>query len=156
MAAPNVQIVEYQPVFGEYVAAHIRPMDRREIYYLSLVSPEAAIRCSSAHAVASWAALVDGVPAAVFGISRATRVSEIASPWMMATPVADRLPRAVAMHSLIYFSRFCRAFPRMENHVLAENIKVVRWLRWLGFDMDEPAPYGAFGAPFIRFGKGLR
>lgn len=150
-----IEIVDYKPEHGAYVAAHMRHMDRKEIYYMSALDPASAVKVTTAHAVAAWTALVDGVPACIFGITRATRLSDIGVPWLMGTDVLDDHAMALAFRSRPYIERFKRAFPKMENHVLAENARVVRWLRWLGFDMQEPAPYGCFGASFIRFGKGL-
>jgi hypothetical protein len=150
-----IEIVRYRPEHGEYVASHMRHMDRKEIYYMSAIGPGPAVACTVAHAVAAWAALVDGVPVCIFGITRATRLSDIGVPWLLGTDALDDHGMALAVNSRKYFRRMVDCFPKMENHVLAENDRVVRWLRWLGFDMEEPAPYGAFGQMFIRFGKGL-
>jgi RimJ/RimL family protein N-acetyltransferase len=46
-------------------------------------------------------------------------------------------------------------FGRLENYVHAENKASVRWLKWLGFTMDEAAPYGPRGENFIHFYKAL-
>lgn len=150
-----IEIVRYRPEHGDYVARRMRYIDRKEIYYMSALQPRSAVAVTTAHAVAAWTALVDGVPACIFGITRATRLSDVGVPWLLATDEMEKHRREIIRQSRDYYQRFVDCFPKMENHVLAENARVVRWLRWLGFDMQEPAPYGCFGASFIRFGKGL-
>lgn len=154
-AAHKVDIVDYLPEHGRAVAAGMRESDRREIYYMTTLEPLSAVLLTVSHAVAVWTCMVDGEPAAIFGITRRSRLSTVGVPWLLSTDRLNRVPMAVMRRSKVYFDRMMRAFPVMENHVLAENTSTVGWLKWLGFDMEEPRPYGAFGAAFIRFGKGL-
>lgn len=155
MAGHKVEIVPYAEEHGRYIAAHMREADRREIYYLALLDPWRALDVSASKSIAAWAALVDGEPVAAFGVARRTSLDEVASPWLLATDRAERFPLAIAKASRVYFKRMKQAFPLMENYVLAENCKAVSWLRWLGFEMEEPRPGGVFGVPFVRFGMGL-
>jgi len=130
-------------------------VDRKEIYYLCTLDPLPAIQTSVAHAVAAFTGVVDGEIACIFGVTRRSRLSAVGVPWLLGTDALDAAPATFMRHSRVYFERMQQAFPLMENYVLAENTKTVKWLRWLGFEMEPPAPYGAFGEPFIRFGKGL-
>ena len=45
-------------------------------------------------------------------------------------------------------------FPFMFNYVDARHTDAIRWLKWLGFEFDEAAPYGPFDLPFYRFTMG--
>jgi len=148
-------IVPYEAAHGEIVAARMRTIDRKEIYYTAMLTPHAAVGFTTAISVGKWTGLVDGEVAAVFGVARRSAVSTVGVPWLLSTDLIERAPVTVARQSRVYFDRIARAFPLMENHVLAENVVAVGWLKWLGFDMEEAKPFGAFGASFIRFGKGL-
>lgn len=151
----KVAIVEYQPWHGDEIAARMRDIDRKEIYYTALLSPAAAVAFTTSISVGKWTGMVDGEVAAIFGVARRSAVSSVGVPWLLSTDLVESVPVTVARQSRVYFDRIARAFPIMENYVLAENVHAVGWLNWLGFDMQEPKPYGAFGASFIRFGKGL-
>lgn len=151
----SVKVIPYEDAHGAYVASRMRVEDRREIYYLTTLTPQSAVDITATRALAAWTATVDDVPAMIFGVNRRSTISQVGMPWMLATDVIDLYPLALARESRKYIRRFFAAFDRLENYVLAENEKTVRWLRWLGFDMDDPAPHGAFGQPFIRFGKNL-
>lgn len=150
-----VEIRRYRPEDGEYIAANMRLSDRREIYYLAALPPLQALKTTAAVSVISWTAVVDDKPALAFGVCRKSAVSEIGMPWALGTDQADKQITKYARQSRIFYDGVTQAFPALENYALAENKKTLRWLKWMGFDMDEPAPYGCFGAMFVRFGKGL-
>ena len=153
--ARDIVIDRLTPEGAAHVVENIRLIDRREIYYLTTLTPEAALRYTLAFAVGNWEVRRDGVPVVIFGVNRRSSLSNVGVPWMVATDEIERAPLAIWHKSREYFERIARAFPLLENHVLAENRPSAIWLRWLGFDMQEPAPYGAFGASFIRFGRNL-
>lgn len=154
--ARKVEIGPYQPGHGAALVANIREIDRKEVHYAFMLDPGRALAMSVASSVGCWSATVDGEVASVFGVARKSQLSRDGVPWLLGTPVMDTAPASVARHSLVYFDRMSRAFPVLENRVWAENHLAIRWLKWLGFDMEEPKPFGVFGQPYIRFSKGLR
>jgi hypothetical protein len=44
-----------------------------------------------------------------------------------------------------------RVYGPLENWVDARNRLAIRWLRWCGFEIEAPAPYGPHELPFCRF-----
>jgi hypothetical protein len=148
-------VVRFQPEHGKHIVANMRELDRKEIYYQSLLDAETAVRITLANSVAAWTGLWDGEPAVIWGVARRSKLGRVGVPWLLGTDAMDNAPLKIARQSRAYVERFASVFPRMENHVLAENRRAVVWLRWLGFDMEEAKPFGPFGAPFIRFTKGL-
>jgi len=42
-------------------------------------------------------------------------------------------------------------YSHLENWVDARNTKAINWLRWLGFTVHDPVPFGVAGLPFHRF-----
>lgn len=156
MADSLLTIERYKDEHGEALASLIRPIDAKEIYLIAMIEPLAAIRATAANMTAAWTAHCDGKLACIFGINRKNALSEIGVPWLLGTSEIDNMPVSFLRASRDYYARYCHAFPQMENWVLAENKVSADWLRWLGFDMEEPAPFGIFGAKFIRFTKGLR
>ena len=155
MVAHNVEIRRYQDGDGQAVAKNMRDADRREIMYLTLLRPWPAVRMTVAHAEGCWTGLADGEIGCIFGINRKTVISDIGVPWLLGTPVMDTVPTRFLRESREYYARMERAFPKMENWVMAENTKAVQWLSWLGFDMGEPIPMGIGGKEYIRFTKGF-
>lgn len=154
MNTATVEIRKYEPGDEATVVERMRLSDRREIYYLAALRPKTAVDVTLSQSVATFTATVDGRPEMLFGMCKRSQLSDVGVPWLLGTDVVDRHQFAFR-RSREYFRRFERAFPVMENHALAENIITLRWLKWLGFDMSEPQPYGVFGVPFVRFGRRL-
>ena len=151
----DIRIAQYEPAHGDYIAANLRPSDKREMYYMAVLTPAAAIKATTASAVRSYTALVDGLPALMWGVSRRSFVSSVGVPWLLGTMVAEDHQYKFGRETLTYFKEMASLFPVMENYALAENKRALRWIKWAGFDIEEPRPYGAFGAEFVRFGRGL-
>lgn len=150
-----VEIVRYDDAHGPLLVAGLREVDRRELYMLTRLEPADALALTLSMSVATWTALEDGEVICVFGISRRSPLSNVGVPWLVGTDLIYRHWRRFAKQSRDFYDRFAAVFPEMENFVLAENTPTVRWLSWLGFDMDEPEPMGFSRAPFIRFSKGM-
>lgn len=155
MAAHDVQIVPYEKAHGEFIAANMRALDRREIFQLAALTSWNAIEMSTATADRVHTAMIDGEPGAIWGINRKSIFSDIGVPWLLATDAIEKPVRRVLAESVRYFKAFEELYEYQENWVLTEHEKAVKWLRWLGFEMEEPAPFGPFGVSCIRFGKGL-
>jgi len=155
MAARKVEVRRYIDGDGDYVAKNMREADKEEIMYLTLMRPAPAIRMTVSHAVGLWTGLVDGEIACIFGINRKTLTSDIGVPWLLGTPLMNEVPFAFLRGSLGYYKRMEKAFPQMENYVMADHKHAVSWLSWLGFDMGEPMPIGVGGREYIRFTKGF-
>lgn len=61
-----------------------------------------------------------------------------------------------AKHSRAYVEEMNRAYNYLENYVDVRNIVSIRWLKWCGFQMEEPEIHGVAQIPFIRFHRGER
>lgn len=75
----------------------------------------------------------------------------IGVPWLISTNAMDRHPRA--------FLRICQQLVLgmserhavLMNFVDARNIRAIRWLQWLGFQVGPAQPYGTANLPFHPF-----
>lgn len=152
----KVRVVDYShDEHKEMLLTNIRDMDKRELYLLMRLQPRPAFEMTVGASVRTWAGFVDDDLVCVFGINRRSAISDVGIPWLVGTNAVEKIPLAFLKQSRKYFELFERAFPQMENYVYADNRVVIRWLEWLGFDMDEPQPMGGAQAPFIRFSKGF-
>ncbi|WP_299078696.1 hypothetical protein [uncultured Paraglaciecola sp.] len=139
----------------EYVAANCREIDRREIRLSVGVGPLLALEVSEVRSVAAWSGSYNGVPMVVFGVNyRGPLDRDVGVPWLVATPELEKHQKGFLRRCKPYVDRMELVFPRMENHVLAENTTAIGWLRWLGFDIGEAVPYGIGRAKFHPFTKG--
>jgi hypothetical protein len=137
-----------------YVAANLRMADRREIEAFALLTPERAMEVTAAGAVAAFTGRYRGQVACVFGVNRKHATSPVGVPWLLGTPLVEKAGPAFLWRSRRYVDAMVERFPNMENWVHADNRAAIDWLRWLGFAMEEPKPFGVLGEPFIRFTMG--
>ena len=81
---------------------------------------------------------INGSPEMIFGIRRGELLSDNGIVWMLHTDVPARWGLMFAKYSRtalanLFDSSDCR---RIENFVLADNVRTIRWLQFLGFKFD--------------------
>lgn len=135
----------------DFVIANIRDADKREIEDASGLNYKDSLRRIYAMNENAWTGLVDGEIVAIFGVQMASYLTGNGIPWMIST-------KGIEKHALV-FTRHCKpVFKKMTSHckqlfnfVDDRNELAKMWLKWLGFKLEEPQPYGAKGLPFRLF-----
>lgn len=145
--------VEPTPDGIDYIAENLRPADREELHatvghrrYAETLRLSVLASDSVVMGVTAW-----GEPGALVGVGTTSLLYNTGSPWMMATPVAGKYRRAFIEAGRAYTCAMLSAYERLENHVDARNTASVVWLQQLGFELEEPKPFGRLGLPFHRF-----
>lgn len=129
----------------------IREADRREVMAASGRIPEAALQESVWGATESWAAMLNERPIAIFGVGPINILNGIGSPWMLGADELVSHSFYVVRMSRPYVERMHRTYPVLFNLVDERNTVSQRWLRWMGFRLYDPIPYGPFGVKFKPF-----
>ncbi len=147
-------IWEVLPAAPEHIpaiAANMREADRREVWAAHRHTPLEALEGSLARAELAWTCFVHGRPAFMWGVCRrGSMISETGSPWLLGTPAIVRVRLEFLRQSPAYVARMQERFPRLENHVHAENRLSIRWLTWCGFTVDD-VPESINGENFFLF-----
>ena len=130
------------------VNADLRAEDRREIAALGLAGKDVVDLCRIASDYA-WTGLIDGVPAMIFGCTQSP-LKDTGEVWALGTPALDGLPRQVLVWGRKQLAAMLDIFDQLENFVFAENVRSLRWLRSLGFEISDPEPYGVKGEKFCH------
>lgn len=99
----------------------------------------------------AWAGLRDGRVVCIFGIATPSILSGEGVPWMVGSEELDHCAYAFLRRSRMVVGHMLTLCEHLENYVDSRNTRAVRWLRWLGFQIHEPAPHGPHGVPFHRF-----
>lgn len=134
-----------------FIGQNIRAVDRDEIFAASGLGPLYATTSSVKLSEVCKVGTADGVPVCIFGVRRLSLLSMYGMVWMLATDDLDK-------HA-IRFTRECgpglmkmlSGFNRVENWCDKRNKVTLRWLKWLGFTIDEPKPVGRKGELFHHF-----
>lgn len=135
------------------VASHMREADRKEVWASNRIRPLEALKLSLKHSTVCRAGKADDDILCMFGVVPHTLVSNHAAIWMLST---DFLPK----HA-VKFLRECNneitsisdCYDMVENWVDTRNSIAIKWLKWLGFVIEEAKPYGIYELPFHHFYK---
>jgi hypothetical protein len=148
---PFCEIVPTLDWHVSHVAANARLADVDELAAGWGCTPQQGLARCVRGAARAWTGLVDGVPVCVFGVSPWSLVTGEGAPWMVATDGLHRVERPFLRLSRPVVDAMQRTCPRLTNWVDNRNVRAQRWLTWLGFTLEDPAPFGPAGLPFRRF-----
>lgn len=140
------------------LAAAMRQADRDELAVSSGRSPLEALRLSlrmSSHAVA--AEDVGHGIVCMFGVGSLGFLSEEGCVWLLGSDLIEKHWRLFVRLSPRYLRSMLDHYPVLVNAVDARQVKVVRWLGWLGFSVERPEPLGRNGEAMrrIKIGWGV-
>lgn len=131
------------------VARHMRAMDALEIFALTGNSPLDGLTRSVECTPGARTLVLDGDPAAIYGA--APVADGIGVPWLLGTNAIAESSRDFVAFSREEFPRLIEPYQYLENCVHRDNEASKRWLSWLGFTLEDPAPAGVAGELFHRF-----
>lgn len=131
------------------LAKNLRVEDEDEITCFGL-DPRETIRMSFRQAIMRKTAFVDGEIAAMWGLGGAM-LSDEGAPWLMTTPVVERIPVTFLKISRAQIDEMLAQRHLLVNFVAASYAKACRFLEVLGFVLDPPQLMGPNNVPFRRF-----
>lgn len=131
--------------------AAARPDDAREVAAVAGVGVEVAALFALRASEIAWSVFVGRELACIYGLSMENVLAGGRQPWLLGTVMVDRHAREFARRSRPELSRLVAKYGALENQVDARSLRTIAWLRWIGFTIYEPAPYGVDGLPFHRF-----
>ncbi len=133
------------------IAWEFRSEDREECLAAAGLGPYEALEKSLEASRYAWTVLEAEKPVAMFGVAEQSIVSPVGRPWLLGAEGFSRAGKGIVRYSRQIIRTLLELYPRLENYVDARYEKSVRWLRWCGFTLDPPAPYGPQGMLFHRF-----
>lgn len=150
--AANVLVREPVESDIDGLMADLRPADRDELVASSGGADlrwqvQSSLRMSRF----AWAFEIDGNLACLAGVVAPSLLSTTGVPWMLGTTVLDKNVGTFIRNSKPYYAEVKAKYPYLVNFVDARNVKSVRWLKWLGFEVHDAEPMGALGLPFHKF-----
>lgn len=127
----------------------MRAIDRIECEAMGH-SPKAALRAGLMNSSLCFTATVDGKPECMFGLVVNNALCGKGTPWFLGSDAVYEHPREMLRYGPHFVRAFCDSTPHLSNLVSCENDRAIRFLRRLGFTIEEqPVPIG--GAEFLRF-----
>jgi len=136
------------------IAPLLREADKREIAANSGLAPEVALKES--YATSSEIRLAchsDGTPIAIFGIGPNPLQETMGIPWMVGTDELAKHSLPLVRDARKWVERQLSTYPILSNFVDSRNTTHLRWLRHIGFHIDETPKYIGVDptVPFYQF-----
>jgi hypothetical protein len=131
------------------IAKDMREIDREEAAAFGK-SPRQALFLGLKASVDCYTALVDGEPVAMLGLVPKSIIEGEGCPWMLGTDAIYENPRGTMVLSRKMIERWGDSSPRLINLIASKNVRAIRYLRRLGFEVgDDPQMIG--GLEFVTF-----
>ena len=135
----------------EAIAADMRQADADEVWVSSHQTPIEALLEGWKASDFAVIVTVDGEPCVMMGLVIRDILTGAGVPWLLGTENALKHKRHFIAQVPAVIDEMLTACPRLFNYVHAENKVSIRWLKRIGFTIDDPMPYGLDEELFHRF-----
>lgn len=146
-----ITIKETTQVHVDYLKGTLRPIDQYECKAMGL-EPSEALQLSYNASVVAMTASIDDKPFCIFGATAASYIKSIGVLWLLSNKQLDdkRVAIQCARMSIRCMRFLLEHFNTLINNVSSDNHQALRWLKWLGAEIDESKPMGLKGEYFNK------
>lgn len=135
----------------EYIAANMRDADRAEVWASNKKTPFESLMQGWELSHLVTVVTVNDVPCVMIGLVKRDLLSGHGVPWLLGTNGALKHRRQFLKLSPPVIQQMLSICPMLYNYVHVKNTVSIEWLRWLGFTICDPEPYGVCGELFHKF-----
>lgn len=147
----TIEIVPAVPDHIDPIADRMRQTDRDEVLAASGRDPRSALEFSLRKSSIAHTALIDGVPEVMFGVGDVNILTRTGGPWLLGTDAIDRHWVSFLRGSIGSLAQLSARYDVLINLVDDRQSASIRWLRWLGFTVEEPIIAGVEHRAFRLF-----
>jgi hypothetical protein len=143
------EVIDAKPEHVDAIARNVRQADIDEVWSAGAITITDGLKLSLENAAVARTWLIDGVPAALGGI---TKISDgYGIIWLITTDLVERHQRRFLVEARHELARVKDYYRVLFNWVDVRNARAIKWLQRMGFSMSEPRPHGVFRKPFHYF-----
>jgi hypothetical protein len=138
-----------------WLASQMSEEDRAECAAMGL-GPYRALKLGLDLSVTAWCGMKmpEQRPLCAFGVLPLEGLlGEVGAPWFLSTPELRRYAVRFLKDCDEYLKRCLDIFPTLVEMVDARHTRGIKWVKWLGFTLSGPIPWGPFGLPHYRAEK---
>lgn len=147
----EVKFIKPTQALIEVIAADMRQADVDEVWASHHHTPVEALMKSWKASDRSVVVTVNDEPCVMIGLVIHDILSGTGSPWLLGTENALKYKRHFLTQVPDVIEEMLTICPRLVNYVHTENKVSIKWLKWIGFIVEEPLPYGCDDALFHKF-----
>jgi len=137
------------------IADDMRKSDAVEVMASHGHTPIEALKVSFKCSGYSSIAVADGVPFSMFGVTMSNITTGLGYPWLLSSNEVFKHKEYFLKNAPSVLEDIIFICPRLVNYVHHENKTSIKWLRSLGFTIEDPEPYGVKEELFHKFHMGV-
>jgi len=130
---------------------HVRQADIDEFLAINGSTPEQVLLTGLKISTFACAGLINGRVVTIFGVAPGSMIGGTGTPWLVGTDDLERYQRTFLRRCRNVVNAMLSVYPYLENYVDERNHVAKAWLHWLGFRLEDAAPFGTAGLNFHRF-----
>ena len=149
--ADKIEIREVEDGDIAVLVRNMRKHDVQEVNAATRMGVRNAVETSVNLSTYAKTGLVNDELVCMWGVCPISLISSSGSPWMLGTDLIEKKQRIFLRRSKPWLEDIKKGYKTLENYVDERNTLSVRWLKWLGFEMNKAEPYGVNGELFHKF-----
>ena len=131
----------------------MRDEDQKEIWHLGRKSPHEALWDAMVFCKYNRVVLLDGQVVCMFGVGG--EEGGVGVPWMLASPLLTKISKPFLLECRGFLEEMSQEYTRLYNVAWTKNDTHIKWLKWLGFTIQDAKPMGPDGELFHEFYKDI-
>jgi len=141
---PTVELVEE-------IARNMRQADVEEVWASDNFTPLEALMSSWKMSEYTVVITINDEPCVMMGLVIRDILSGNGIPWMLGTDTALKYKKKFFTEVPDVMTQMLSICPRLYNYVHSKNEVSIKWLKWIGFILCDPEPYGCEKELFHKF-----
>lgn len=129
----------------------MRKADIEEVWAAAKRDPLTALEFSWKMSPETYTARANGKVMCIYGVAHPTLLSSQGVPWMLGSDILPYHAKEFLRGSKEYIKYISEKYKVLANVVDQRNTDAIRWLKWAGFDVQDPVEFGPFKMPFRPF-----
>lgn len=147
----DVEFVKPDQWMVEAIAADMRQADSDEVWASDHHTPIEALMFGWQHSDHVAIVMCEGEPLVMIGLVKKDILTGSGIVWLLGSNAALKYKREFFTCTAPVIEEMLTICPRLCNMVHSKNKDSIRWLKWLGFTIEDPIPHGPEGEYFHRF-----
>lgn len=136
-----------------HLGHNMHPDDIAEVWAASGHTPMQALIQGVKHSPHPLAWVENGIPYCILGVTQGTLLNAeyVGHPWLLAHKNAYKKGKTWLKWSRKVSDIWIEDYDYLYNYVDERHKRAQRWLKWMGYTLEEPEIWGAEGLPFRKF-----
>ena len=114
----------------------LRSEDQDELPIFGYPDVESALKFGFIQSVETYTILYKGLPCAMYGLNPRTLIGSDANIWFLGTPEMCHIKKTFMKLSRLCIGEWLNKYPVLWNIVPVSYEKSLRWLKWLGANIN--------------------